>query len=144
MAQDVQAFLREFGKAVVERDLEQAANYLARWHSDAAKHEFVTELRRRESLAKVESEGSRVLERSISFTIEESSATLQDLRDQGISFPREVNESNFKQWCCLTLLAKEEEQAVFRLWCAVIEDNGEFRLGDFKKDSIKNKIRKYT
>ena len=135
MKQGVQKFLQDFGQAVVDHDLEQAATYLAKWHSDAYKCQFMKELKRRE----VESEDDQGLTVPDSVSIQKSSETLQELRAEGVPLPREVTPSNFQAWCCVNLQTEADEQTILRFWVAVVREDENYRLGYVRKDSVRNK-----
>jgi len=124
-------FLTELGRALAERKLDEACGYLAGWLPKSARKRLKDELLAKELEVRSEFSDMEIGEPD-GFNLDDNPSSAQELRDDGLDLPKEITESNFVRWCCLTVTADDEEWSLFDLWCAVVDEDGVYKVGYFE------------
>lgn len=131
MKEKTKEFLTELGGVIASRQLDQACEHLAAWLPKSAHKRFKAELLAKERQVRTEFSDVEIGEPD-GFNLDHNPCSVNELRNNGVDLPSEITESNFVEWCCLTVTADEEEWSLFDLWCAVIEDDRTYKVGYFE------------
>jgi HD superfamily phosphohydrolase len=129
-------FSESFANTIISREFDRALQYFAPW----LQNEFSTEDFRK-TIENELQEMNKIweIEQIIypeSFEISTNPCSFSELK-KIVKFPKELTDENFRQWMVIQFLPDEEDERIefdgwFDLWLAIVELNGELRIGHFE------------
>ena len=133
---EIEQFCERFGAAIVGGDYAAAHAALAPWLASAWTPERLEALVAAELADLVEVFELETTPALTGCGVDSNPLSLDELRDEAGAetssgeFPDEIAESAYRAWMCVELSAAE--YAVCDLWVAVVEVDGELRVGYFE------------
>jgi hypothetical protein len=131
MKKQVKQFLTDIGMCLVSRNSEGLFQHFAEWLNEDSRSHFLAQVKSKEADTKQNASDEEVREPG-SLELDDNPCRLQELRDDGVPLPTEITESNFVRWCCLSVLSEDEECSFYDLWCAVVRQDGVYKIGYFE------------
>lgn len=128
MKNEVRQVLNVFGNALMKKDIDSLESICSTWLQGDPLKKFIKLLEMKEAdvrnmLSDME------IGHADAFEIDDNDCTVQELRDDGVDLPTEIDDSVFIQWAIVAISADDGEWGLCDVYCAVIKEGNDCRIG---------------